>query len=68
MPAALKVLAYALPMNPLIFALRKISLMGCGASDLGFEYILLSGWSVAAVSIALFALSRSGLKTKVASA
>jgi ABC-2 type transport system permease protein len=68
MPGALKVLAYALPMNPLIFSLRKISMMGAGASDLALEFILLSCWSAAACSVTLYAFSRSGLKSKVARA
>jgi ABC-2 type transport system permease protein len=66
MPGALRILAYALPMNPLLFALRKISLMGAAVPDLGFEFLLLTGWSAAAFTLALLAGARSGWKAQVA--
>ena len=34
MPAGLAAAAYLLPMNPFVFAVRKITLMGAGANDL----------------------------------
>jgi ABC-2 type transport system permease protein len=58
MPQAMQVLAYALPMHPLVFALRKISLMGAGVRDLGFEFGLLAAWSVAAAATAILGASR----------
>ena len=66
MPGPLKILAYALPMNPLIFAMRKISLMGAGATDLGFELALLGSWSAAASALAFVSVRHSKVKAQVA--
>jgi ABC-2 type transport system permease protein len=66
MPGPLKILAYALPMNPLVFALRKISLMGAAVTDLGFELALLGSWSVAASVLAFVSTHHTKGKTQVA--
>jgi ABC-2 type transport system permease protein len=58
MPSALKVLAYALPMNPFVFALRKITMMGASLGDLKFEFGLLTIWSIAAAGLAVFGVFR----------
>jgi ABC-2 type transport system permease protein len=53
MPAGLAAAAYLLPMNPFVFAVRKITLMGAGANDLTRELLLLAGWSAVAGMLAL---------------
>ncbi len=53
MPRVFEIAAYVLPMNPFALALRKITLMGAGASDVTREILQLSGWSVTAGLAAL---------------
>ena len=53
MPRVFEIAAYVLPMNPFALALRKITLMGAGASDVTREILQFSGWSVAAGLAAL---------------
>jgi len=69
MPGAIQILAYALPMNPFVFALSKISVMGAGFADLRFELGLLAAWSVAAAAVAVFGASRltGGISSEAAS-
>jgi ABC-2 type transport system permease protein len=58
MPGAMKILAYALPMKPFVFALRKIALMGAGPGDLGDEFGLLAAWSIAAFGFAAYGIAK----------
>lgn len=58
MPHAMQWLAYLLPMNPFVLALRKIGLMGAGAGDLGFELGLLAAWSIVAAGLLIFGAFR----------
>lgn len=53
MPRAFEIAAYALPMNPLALAVRKITMMGAGAGDLGREMLSLAAWSIVAGLLAL---------------
>ncbi len=53
MPRAFEIAAYVLPMNPFALALRKITLMGAGPSDVTREILLLAGWSLGAGLAAL---------------
>lgn len=53
MPRALETAAYLLPMNPFALALRKITLMDAGLSDLTREILQLGGWSAVAGLAAL---------------
>ncbi len=58
MPGPLKVAAYLLPMNPFVFLLRKIALMGAGAADLRFEFALLAAWTAVAGILAVIGAAR----------
>jgi len=58
MPGALKLAAYLLPMNPFVFLLRKIALMGAGPADLRFEFGLLATWTAAAGALAVIGASQ----------
>lgn len=58
MPSALKLAAYLLPMNPFVFLLRKIALMGAGPADLRFEFALLAAWTAVAGTLAVVGASR----------
>jgi ABC-2 type transport system permease protein len=58
MPGALKWLAYLLPMNPFLFVLRKITLMGAGLADLRFECGLLATWTALAGALAVIGATR----------
>jgi len=53
MPGAFAVAAYLLPMNPFVFAVRKITLMGAGVGDLTLELLLFAGWSAVTAMLAL---------------
>lgn len=58
MPDALKWAAYLLPMNPFVFLLRKVALMGAGPADLSFEFALLAAWTAVAGTLAVIGASR----------
>jgi ABC-2 type transport system permease protein len=58
MPRGLRVLAYALPMNPLVFSLRKITLMNATLRDLLGEIGMLAAWTVVAAVLAWLAAAR----------
>jgi len=63
MPGRLAAAAYLLPMNPFVFAVRKIAQMGAGVGDLTPELLLLVGWSALAGTLALagaYVLRRDG--------
>lgn len=57
MPKVFEAAAYILPMNPFAVALRKITLMSAGPSDLTREILQLGGWSVAAAAAAVVGAS-----------
>jgi ABC-2 type transport system permease protein len=58
MPRGLQVLAYALPMNPLVFSLRKITLMNATPGDLLVEFRLLAAWTLVSAVLAWLAAAR----------
>jgi ABC-2 type transport system permease protein len=58
MPGALKLAACLLPMNPFVFLLRKIALMGAGPAELRFEFALLAAWTAVAGTLAVIGASR----------
>jgi len=63
MPGGFAAIAYLLPMNPFVFAVRKITLMGAGVYDLTRELLLFAVWSAAAGMLALagaYLLRRDG--------
>jgi ABC-2 type transport system permease protein len=57
MPGAFAAAACLLPMNPFVFAVRKITLMGAGVGDLTRELLLFAAWSAVAGILALAAAS-----------
>lgn len=58
MPGGMQILAYTLPMYPLAFSLRKITLMNGGPGDLLPEIGLMTAWTVAAGSLAWLGAAR----------
>jgi hypothetical protein len=64
MPLSLQILAYALPMYPFVFSLRKITLMNAAPGDLLAEIGLMAAWAVAAAVLARLGAARI-LKSEV---
>lgn len=58
MPKILWVFAYALPMGPIVFMVRKITIMGGGIADCGPQLIALAAWSAAALALAWYGTAK----------
>jgi ABC-2 type transport system permease protein len=52
MPGVVRFFAYALPMSPASFMMRKISLMGGSLADCGNQLAVLAAWTLAALFLA----------------
>lgn len=52
MPKIMWIMAYGLPMNPIVFMTRKITTMGGGLADCGAQLIGLAAWSLIALALA----------------
>ncbi len=69
MPRGLQILAYALPMYPFVFSLRKITLMNGAPGDLLAEVGFMATWTVLAAALAWLGAARilkSGTRSEVA--